>query len=228
MTSPRPTGRVSPVVTAAFAVLVASVLAGGAGCSRTIVAKPQLTDYEPDDVSAELDFWHSLPDRSAVTNDEGLHGVLLFADGTDTARTYAERVVLLKERGWLSADFDEAGNVVMERGTLAKVLSHAMDIDGGVMMRLTSKSRRYSTRELVYLGIMGAGTEQQVLSGIDYIGVISKAQDWQTAQVAAQEAPAGEAVPETAAPDASEAPAPASEQPGRAAAPSERSRPVGG
>jgi len=220
MTSPSSTRGCSPVAAAAIALILASLLVGGTGCSRTVLAKRQVIDYEPDDVSAELDFWHSLPDRSAVTNDEGLHGVLLFADGVDPARSYSERVTLLKTRGWLSSDFNEAGNMVMERGTLAKLLSHALEIEGGVMMRLTDKNRRYSTRELVYLGIMGAGTEQQVLSGIDYIGVISKAQDWQTSQAAAREArsraaePAGHSGPE--------------EPSDRAAAPNERSRPVGG
>jgi len=47
------------------------------------------------------------------------------------------------------------------------------------MMGLSSKSPRYATRELVYLGIMADGTDQQVLSGHDYVGVISKAQDYE-------------------------------------------------
>lgn len=227
MTSPSTTHRCSPAAAAVITLLLASVFAGGSGCSRTVLVKRQVIDYEPDDVSAELDFWHTLPDRSAVTNDEGLHGLLLFADGADPARSYEQRVTLLKSRGWLSSDFDEAGNMVMERGTLAKLLSHALEIDGGVMMRLTDKNRRYSTRELVYLGIMGAGTEQQALSGIDYIGVISKAQDWQTSQAASRVAASPPAEPAPAS-DADAEPATPQDQTERVAAPSQRSRPVGG
>jgi len=227
MTSPSIQLRCSPVAAAVITLVLASVFAGGAGCSRTVLVKRQVVDYEPDDVSAELDFWHTLPDRSAVTNDEGLHGLLLFADGSDPARSYEQRVTLLKTRGWLSSDFDEAGNMVMERGTLAKLLSHALEIDGGVMMRLTGKNRRYSTRELVYLGIMGAGTEQQALSGIDYIGVISKAQDWQTSQAASRDAGSQPAEPPQATGAAEAQPEP-QEQAEQVASPSRRSRPVGG
>lgn len=170
-------------------VLVIAAAVALAGCARTNVKQVQRTDYDPSDPTAELDFWHNLPGRSAVTNDEGLHGVLVFADGTDPTRTYADRVALLKERGWLPAGFDEEPNVAMQRGTLAKALAHALEIRGGVMMRVTDKSRRYSNRELVYMGLMAPGTEQQVMSGLDYIGVISKAQDYQTARSMSTEAP---------------------------------------
>lgn len=153
-----------------------------AGCARTTIRQVEATDYDPNDSTAELDFWHNLPGRSAVTNDEGLHGVLVFADGTDPTRNYKDRVALLKQRGWVPEGFDEASNVAMQRGTLAKALCHVLKIDGGVMMHITGSSRRYATRELMYVGIMAPGTEQQVMSGLDYIGVISKAQDYQTTQ----------------------------------------------
>lgn len=160
-----------------------------AGCSRTTVRQVQATNYEPTDENAELDFWHNLPGRSAVTNDEGLHGVLVFADGQDPTRSYDARIALLKERGWVTSGFDEAGTLAMQRGTLAKALCHVLEVKGGVMMRLTDKSPRYAARELMYLGIMGSGTEQQVLSGLDYLGVISKAQDYQMLREAGGSAP---------------------------------------
>ena len=170
-------------------LVVGAMLIAAAGCSRTTVREPQATDYDPTDENAELDFWHNLPGRSAVTNDEGLHGVLVFADGEDPTRSYDARVALLKERGWVTQGFDEPGTLAMQRGTLAKALCHVLEVKGGVMMRITDKSPRYAAKEMIYLGIMAPGTEQQVLSGLDYLGVISKAQDFQMLQEAGGTAP---------------------------------------
>ncbi|TVQ60742.1 MAG: hypothetical protein EA379_07530 [Phycisphaerales bacterium] len=162
---------------ARFALLAGAALALGA-CARTVVENRLETTYEPGDMTAELDFWHNLPGRSAVTNDEGLHGVLLFAKGEDTTGSYEARVERLKEMGWLPSGFDEPPDLAMQRGVLAKALAHMLDIEGGVMYSITNKHPRYATRELVYLGLLGHGTEQQVISGVDYVGAFSKAQDY--------------------------------------------------
>lgn len=149
-----------------------------AACTRTMVENRLDTTYDPADMTAELDFWHKLPGRSAVTNDEGLHGVVLMAEGEDATGSYEARVAHLKEKGWIPKNFDEPPEMAMQRGVLAMALAHALDIDGGIMFSLTNKHPRYATRELVYIGLMGHGTEQQVISGIDYVGVMSKAQDY--------------------------------------------------
>jgi hypothetical protein len=151
------------------------------GCTRTTVTRP-VEPYADASDEAQIDFWHTLPGVTAVSNNEGLHGVLLFADGQDPSGTYEARVASLKDRGWLEPGFDEPESLAMSRGTLAKALCHALEIKGGVMMGLTHKAPRYAVRELVYMEIMAPSTENQVISGLDYIGVISKAQDYSTAR----------------------------------------------
>ena len=148
------------------------------GCARTIVEQTQETDYDPNDITAQLDFWHELPGRSAVSNNEGLHGVILFFEGEDTTVSYEGRVDHLKNKGWLEEKFDEPEDMAMQRGLLSHVLCRAMEIKGGVMMRLTKGNPRYAYKELVYLGVMPDGSGQMVLDGLDYVGVISRAQDW--------------------------------------------------
>lgn len=148
------------------------------GCARTIVETPNNTEYAAGNTEADLDFWHTLPGRPAITNSEGLHGAMQFVDGGETTTAYTDRLARLKEMGWLSEGFDEQPNLAMQRGTLAKLLAHALDIKGGVMMQLSNKSPRYATRELVYMQMMPPGTELQVLSGLEYIGVMQKAQDY--------------------------------------------------
>ena len=159
------------------ALLAAATVVAAAGCARTVVEDADATDYDPNDVTAQLDFWHELPGASAVSNDEGLHGVILLLEGVDETGSYEERLAYFRERGWLPDGFDEPAEFAMQRGLLASVLTHALDVDGGVMMRLTNKHPRYATRELVALGVLPAGSELMVIDGLDYLGVISEAQD---------------------------------------------------
>ena len=154
-----------------------------ASCTRTTVSDPIDLSALPAGTDGELEFWHTLPGRSAVTNNEGLHGLLLLIDGQDAATTYEERTDLLKQRGWMDTDFSEPADMAMQRGTLAKALTGSLDIRGGVMMHLSGRSPRYSARELAYLGILQPNTtSNQVISGLDYIAIISRAQDYRLTQ----------------------------------------------
>jgi hypothetical protein len=162
-----------------------AALAMASGCSRSMVREPLNIDGPTTDAAgAQLDFWHSLPGKSAISNNEGLHGLILFVDGNDPHENYDQRVAYAKEKGWLTQGFDEPGDMVMQRGTLARAIAVSSDIKGGVMMRVTNSSGRYASRELQYLGIMAESTEQQALSGLDFVGVISKMQDYQAIEAA--------------------------------------------
>lgn len=166
-----------------LAILALSAFLGSlSGCARTRVVNAHPTDYPPGDATAELDFWHGLPGAQAVSNDEGLHGVLLLFDGSDPTQSYDGRVTALKERGWLSNGFDEASDVAMQRGTLSYILVRAMDVKGGVMMHLTSRCARYANLELQRMGIMPGGSELMIIDGLDYVGSMSKAQDYMVIQ----------------------------------------------
>ena len=156
--------------------------------------------YDATTVTGQLDFYPSLPGRSAITNDEALRGVILFADGVDPRESYEQRVGYLQERGWLPAWFEEPANRLVQRGRLASVLSKAAEIDGGVMYNVTAGAPRYANRELVYLGIMDGGTEQQVVSGLQFLSILGRMEDYLIAQAVrelaeAQTVPEPEAVP---------------------------------
>ncbi len=187
------------------------MLAFGGGCQRSKVAQTLETTIDTKSETSDLEFWHQLPGRSAVTNSEGLHGVLLLSEGGDPTASWDERLALVKERGWVAEDFSQAGDETINRGTLAKALCHALKIEGGVMMRLTRTMPRYALKELTHLRVMAASTENQIVNGLDYIGILSKAQDYammqETKQAKAaapppveEAAPASEPVPAEGAP----------------------------
>ena len=116
-------------------LLLGAICAALPGCTRTIVSGEHETAFADASETAALDFWHTLPGASAVTNAQGLHGILLFADGADNTGSCDARVAEIKSRGWLVESFDEEANMAMSRGTMAKALAHAMEIKGGVKMQ---------------------------------------------------------------------------------------------
>ncbi len=152
------------------------VLLATSACQRTTLPGPSLAEVHGS-AAADAAFWDAVRSRSAVSNDEGFHGVLILADGEDPAADYAARVALLKERGWLDSEFDEPAALAMQRGTLAKGLAHAIKLKGGVMYSLTGPSPRYALRELVDRGVMPPGGTRQAVGGGEFVGIVGKAQD---------------------------------------------------
>jgi hypothetical protein len=158
---------------------VCGIALGLSSCARSLVSGGLDTSYNPQDITRDVAFWHRLPERSAITNDEGLHGLLGFVLGDDPAKTYDARVKLAIQKGLLPSGFSEPINATMTKGTLAYGLARYLDVKGGVMMRVSGGSGRYATRELTYLGILPEdSTDNQSISGLDFVGVISKAQDY--------------------------------------------------
>ncbi|MBL8762827.1 MAG: hypothetical protein JNM07_00980 [Phycisphaerae bacterium] len=163
------------------------------GCQRTVVTDRLTTDYERTDQAAEMNFWHSLPSRATISNDEALHGLILTVDGEDPTAAYEQRVEMARARGWVGMGFDEPPDLAARRGMLARAIAVACEIRGGIVMRLFGVSDRYATRELVYLGLMIESTENQAISGLEYLGVMQKVQDHlQTAELNSARAAPGE------------------------------------
>src|SRR5688572_8453162 len=101
-----------------------------AGCQTAKVAQP----LTPELAGSEIEFWHALPERKAVSNDEAFHALLLFADGTDAAADYDGRVQALKERHMLPASFGGAAGDVARRGIVAMALARTLNVKGGLTM----------------------------------------------------------------------------------------------
>jgi hypothetical protein len=152
------------------------VLLALTGCQRSVSTGELPVTYAVDDVEAEMNFWHGLTDKPVTSNNEALHGLILLAEGSDPNQSYAERIQWLKQRNWIDGRFDRPAEEAVTRGTVARVLCHILDINGGLTMRVLGAHPRYATRELVYLDILPPSSDQQGLSGIQFVGLISRAE----------------------------------------------------
>lgn len=149
-----------------------------AACARTRIAEPFDVNLRPGSLDSEMAYWGHIAERPTVSNNEALHGLLLFADGVDLTRSWEERVELARERNWVGDSFHEDPDLAIQRGTLARAVAVICRIKGGVMMRLLGPTARYAQRELVWEGIIAGGTANQTITGLEFVGVISKAQDY--------------------------------------------------
>jgi hypothetical protein len=149
-----------------------------AGCAaprtgRTLDAK--LAGSDPD---AQMEFWHSMTDRALTTNDEALHGLLLYVDQRDDAQNYDTRVASLKSRGILPQGFTAPADAAVTRGDLAVAICNALRIRGGLTMHVFGATPRYATRELMFLGLYPPSTPNQTFTGNEYVGIIGRVEDW--------------------------------------------------
>ncbi len=152
------------------------------GCRSAHVATTMPASMMTDAPDSQMDFWHTLPDHHIVANDEAFHALLLFLDGSDPAADYDARVQLLKDRHLLAKNFGEPADQAVHRGTLAVALIQALNIKGGLTLRLTGPTERYATRELQWMGLFPTSSPQQTFSGQEILGIIGRAEDFQRTQ----------------------------------------------
>ena len=156
-------------------VLLAAMMVG---CHTAKVAQPLTGKLAGNDPDSQLEFWHTLATRPVTSNDEAFHGLLLYANGEDPARDYPGRVAALKQRKMLPKNFDRPADEAVQRGPLAVAICKALDIKGGVLLRLTG-AQRYAVRELQFLDLYPPSGPNQTYSGSEFLGIIGRMEDYQ-------------------------------------------------
>ncbi len=122
----------------------------------------------------EIEFLDALEDMSAVTNNDALHGLLILADGTDPSKDYQDRVAEGVRRKWLSSSFDQQANASADLGWMAGAGCRIMKIQGGFTMRIFGPIDRYALKELIYMEILPMRTDNQSLTGAEFIDYMNR------------------------------------------------------
>lgn len=150
------------------------------GCGSAQVAEPLTGTTSGNDEASQLEFYHTLAERNMASNDEAFHALLLFFHGEDPADTYPGRVAALKANGFLPDSYDRPSNLAVTKGDMAVVIVNALDIKGGLTMRVLGPSPRYALKELQQLGLAPPGSSaNQTISGSQVLTVIGKMEDYQ-------------------------------------------------
>lgn len=153
-------------------VMLSLALPGTVGCQRQMLAASAVEKYPaPDD---ELDFLSEVNAMTAVTNNDALHGLIIFADGVDPCATYEDRVTLAKSRRWMPQGFNAPANESATIGWMAMAGCQICGIKGGVTMHLLGPTTRYCTKELVFMQVIPMRTENQSLTGAEYTDYLNR------------------------------------------------------
>lgn len=122
----------------------------------------------------EIEFLDALEDMSAVTNNDALHGLLIIEDGKDLSNDYQERVAQGIRRKWLSSSFDLPANAAAHIGWMAGTGCRIMKIRGGLTMMIFGPVDRYAVKELIYMEILPLRTDNQSLTGGEFIDYLNR------------------------------------------------------
>ncbi len=160
---------------APWLIMVLAAATALAGCARTVL-ESSVVDQWPT-YEENLDYWEALETQRILTVNDVLHGLLLLTDGTDVHVTYEGRLEDARQRGWVSPDAAPAPNESATVGMVAVASCEILAIKGGLTMRVFGPSPRYCTRELVFLEIIPPRTENQSLSGLEFIDLVGRLED---------------------------------------------------
>lgn len=149
-----------------------AVLAAAGGCERTRIADSAVVRFPA--AAQELDFMDALSKQVVVTNDDALHGLITFADGADLCRDYAARVKIAQDKGWVPEGWNPPADESATVGWMAVAGCKVLDIKGGLTMRVFGPTPRYATRELVFMGVLPMRTDNQSLSGAEFLDYLNR------------------------------------------------------
>ena len=81
----------------------------------------------------------------------------------------------LSGRGIVASDWNLQETSLLTKGTLAYMLCQALEIKGGLTMRLFGINRRYALRECQHKGLMVGGVMDEYITGRELLDVLTNA-----------------------------------------------------
>ena len=155
-------------------ILVGALLL--AGCRPYVMDNSAVEQFPK--TEQELDFLSSVEKMPAVTNNDAFHAFLLLQDGKDTNDRFEGRRAEGVRRGWIRKGEAANPNEAAKVGWMAVAGCRVMSVQGGLTMRLfdplVGPLPRYATRELVYMEILPLRTENQILTGSEFVDYLNR------------------------------------------------------
>jgi hypothetical protein len=143
-----------------------------AGCQA-----PHMAPTAPVPHSGTAELVLLIGDQPFVTAEPAYRAIYALANGEAFAGEFAELTEKLRAAGLIGKDWNYAADRCLDRGTVAFMVCRACKIESGVNWRLTGLGR-YAWRELQFKRLVGAGSEYPLMSGGEFVGLLSRAEDY--------------------------------------------------
>jgi hypothetical protein len=152
--------------------LAATIWLAIAGCQTPHLAP---SGPVPQEGSAEL--VRFIGDQAFVTAEPGYRAIYALAKGEAFSGDFAALTDRMRADRLIGQDWNYAPDRCLDRATVAFMICRACKIESGVNWRLTGLGR-YAWRELQFLRIAGDGSEYPLVSGGEFVGLLSRAEDY--------------------------------------------------
>ena len=114
-------------------------------------------------------------EKDRATYGDACRAVLSMLKDEHTDAAFAAVSGDLSGRGIVSADWGLQEGSLLTKGTLAYMLCQALEIKGGLTMRIFGISRRYALRECQHRRLIVGGVTDEYVTGRELIDVITNA-----------------------------------------------------
>jgi hypothetical protein len=156
-----------------LATITLFVLTGCEGPMGSVEGKGSPLVLPADEDSAG--YLDRLSSQNTVSENDAMRGVLLMLDGKDDARSFDERRQRLLERGVVSGKWTFQKDRPITRGKFAYMIYKAIQLPGGLILAVGGPNQRYCLRELTYHQFMAQGFIYAPVTGMEYVGVLTRA-----------------------------------------------------
>lgn len=113
-------------------------------------------------------------EKDRATYGDACRAILSVVRREHTDADFGANAADLTGRG-IVEDWGLQESSLLTKGTLAYMVCRALDIDGGVTMRVFGITRRYALRECIHRRLMTRGTVDEYVTGRELIDVVTNA-----------------------------------------------------
>ena len=149
--------------------------------SSDIKPQPQTSSPKTPDQSKHR-FFKKLLSQKMVPLSDGLYAVMYLLDKIPEHTDFSVQYNYLQSRHFLPSHIPENPHQPLTRGETAYLFYKSLNLKGGVLLKFFGTRQRWAHQELVFEKIMYSGSDQEYISGKEFVITFINAINYLTEQ----------------------------------------------
>lgn len=134
-------------------------------------------------LQADNSFFRVLAAKPNATLEDTIKAVYMLSTGESSVenKSFEQVCDIMRQKGVVVVKdpWSKTPDRMVNRGQISYMLCKALGVRGGITMHLTGVSERYAFRECVYLNLVPAGTQWDLVTGGELVGILANAAEYQ-------------------------------------------------